>query len=147
MVTVEKYHHLSDTYEDGINYVYNMMVDYEKVVVEHGVLSLQEFMDEWNVIPRDAFADLSQGDIVYDCIGNKYQVAGNPWEDDYENLVIEASHVRPDGSIAPHPDMFAGGDLYYSPHYHNWAFTKPKQRKGDKKICPVLITNPVRPQN
>ena len=147
MVKVQKYHHTSDVYEDGTNYLYNMMIDYEKVVLDHGPLSLEDFMSEWNVIPRDAFGHLEQGDIVYDCVGNQYKVESDPWEDDYENLVVEAYHVRPNGSTAPNSDMFAGGDLYYLPHYHDWAFAKPKKPKGDTKICPILITSPVQPQS
>ncbi len=147
MVKVKKYLCSSDVYQDGLNYVYNMMIDYEKVVMDHGPLSLDDFMSEWNVIPRDAFEDLEQGDIVYDCVGNRFKVECGPWEDDYENLVVEAYLVKDDGSLAPYSDMFAGGDLYYLPHYHDWAFAKPKKTKGDTKICPILITSPVQPQS
>ena len=108
MIKLVQYLHRSDVYEDGINYVYNMMIDYEKVVTEHSAMSLKEFLNAWNVIPRDAFAHLESGDIVYDCVGNQYKVEDDVWEDDYDNLVVNAYHVRPNGDIAPTADTFVG---------------------------------------
>ena len=147
MIKLVPYMHTSDVYEDGINYVYNMMIDYEKVVTEHGATPLKEFLNAWNVIPRDAFGYLETGDIVYDCVGNSYKVDGDVWEDDYENLVVNAYHVRPNGDTAPTADTFVGGDLYYKPFYHDASILTPKKSKGESKICPILITSQAQPQS
>ena len=147
MIKLVQYLHRSDVYEDGINYVYNMMIDYEKVVTEHSAMSLKEFLNAWNVIPRDAFAHLESGDIVYDCVGNQYKVEDDVWEDDYDNLVVNAYHVRPNGDIAPTADTFVGGDLYYKPFYHDASILAPKKSKGESKICPILITSQAQPQS
>lgn len=150
MINVVHYSHPSDVYDDGLNYVYNMMLDYEKIVVEHETLTITDFLKEWNVIPREAFGKLDVGDIVYDCVGNAYTIIESPWEDDQNDVyVTNVYEVKSDGSLNnKFEQTFSSGDLYYSPHYHDWAFLKSKKTKGDsKRLCPILITNQVQPQS
>lgn len=140
-----KYECPSDVYEDGLNYVFALMLDYEKVVTEIDTLTVMKFLNDWNIITKDDFANLKIGDTVYDCDGRKYIVSEEPTMNEQDDEYVVAVKLPEDSGDLE--SFFVSGDLYHAPFCHDWVLTKPRKKKGDNTICPILITSQAQPQN
>lgn len=151
MTELMHYKHIYEVHDDGQEYVFSLLCDYEEVVVERGALTISEFLKGWNIIPMKAFNELQKGDVVYDQYGEKYLVDTEHATFNYRKcediLQISAHHCTDDDeNSANSRKPFFSGELYYTPYHHDWIKFKPKKIEGDK-ICPILIINQVQHQS
>ena len=136
---------LSDiAYNESSNYLYSLICDYEKFILQYGAIALKDYIPTWTCIPKNVFWKLEENDIFYDCCGNQYIVIDAPFESEDENdYYIECVMIHPDGTRDKTSQMFQTGDVYSEPVVNtkqNFMKLKPK---GEDKICPVLITSQV----
>jgi hypothetical protein len=136
---------------NGTNYIYNLLYDYEKYVKDYGYVDLNSFIQEWTCIPYMYFAKLCAGDIVYLCNGEKYIIADESYRcDDDTCLYIEAIKAQDDGTfdISDISETMISGDLYYAPVIHrDYLWKKKIKKESEEKLCPILITRTNQLQN
>ena len=60
---------LESIYNEGKNYLYNLIADYYKAISSFGFIALEDFIHSWNCIPLVAFSNLPIGATVYDYNG------------------------------------------------------------------------------
>ena len=130
------------------NYLYSLLCDYEKFILDYGVISLKEYITTWTCIPRNKFWELEDGDTFYDCCGNMYEAMDAPFESEDENdFYIECALIRPDGIRDKTTQMLQTGDVYSKPVVNTRQYYTKLKPKGEEKLCPILITNQVPLQN
>lgn len=134
---------LSDVHDNGPNYMYALIYDYEEYVSKFGYISISVFLHGWSCIPRSLFTFLSSGDIVYDPQGRRYRIIGSPYQssDDETTVFIEAAHIREDNAISSTTEILSSGDIYFEPFVHyDFQWKKQQLKESEEKPCPILIT-------
>lgn len=134
--------HISDVHDNGPNYMYSLICDYEKYVSDFGYVSINTFLHGWSCIPRKFFMNLQPGCHVYDPNGICYRVVECPYEaEDEINYYVEVVHIRDDGTISSTTEILSTGDLYGEPHVHyDYQWKKHQLKESEEKACPILIT-------
>lgn len=143
---------LSDVADNGPNYMYSLLCDYEQYVKDFGYIDVKVFLQQWTCITFKSFEQLITGDIVYNCTGVKYIVMDESYESDDENILyIEATKVKKDGTFDKTGfanETFMTGDLYTLPIQHkDYSWRKKKRKESEEPLCPILITKTNQLQN
>ena len=142
---------LGDVWNNGANYMYSLLCDYERYIKNYGYITVNDFLLQWTCITYDSFASLHVGDIVYDPSGTKYIVMERPWESDDETyLCIEVTTVNKDGTFdrtGSSNETLHTGDLYNEPVTHRDYLWKIRKKESEEALCPILITKTNQPQS
>ena len=136
--------------DEGKHYLYNLIVDYYKVISSFGFMTLEDFIHGWNCIPWAAFSNLAIGATVYDYNGKPYKTIDYAYEsDDEESLYVECAPIDDKGFMdTEHTEIMTCGYLYASPYVNDvYRYMTKKKRKDGEKICPILITKTKQLQN
>ena len=130
---------LSDISNDGSNYMYSLISDYDYYVQSFGYISVPEFIQKWNCMNRKDFQQLKPGDIFYTPNGDMYEAIDYAYEsDDEQYLNVEC--VRK--GTNEEPEVLSSGDVYIAPIVHDDIRWKKRiQRKEVEKLCPILISS------
>lgn len=140
--------HICDVYDNGPNYMFSLICDYEKYVKEFGYISITTFLHGWSCIPRNQFQFLSSGERVYDPQGRCYQVIEDARETDDESYVVEVAMVKAGGIISDLTQTLSTGDLYSEEFVHyDYQWKKQQLQESEEKPCPILITKTSQPQS
>ena len=135
---------LESIYNEGKNYLYNLIADYYKAISSFGFIALEDFIHSWNCIPLVAFSNLPIGATVYDYNGKPYKTVDYAceYDDDEASLYVECAPIDDEGFMdTEHAEIIACGYLYTSPYVNDvYRYTTKKKRKDGEKICPILIT-------
>ena len=141
---------LESIYDEGKNYLYNLIADYYKAISSFGFMALEDFIHGWNCIPWAAFSNLAIGATVYDYNGKPYKTVDYTYEsDDEESLYVECAPIDDKGFMdTEHTEIMTCGYLYASPYVNDvYRYMTKKKRKDGEKICPILITKTKQLQN
>ena len=146
------WNHLSDVYDNGANYMYSLLCDYDKYMQNYGYISLQDFLPSWTCIPHQVFSHLTIGDTVYLPNGAEYIVMDDAYvSDDEIHLYIEITPLKADGSFddtGSSNETAQSGDLYKMPVTHSdYTWKKKKIESEGPPLCPILITKTNQHQN
>lgn len=137
---------LSDVTENGANYMYSLMCDYERYIHSFGYIPVAVFIKGWTCITYKEFEALVPGDIVFTPQGIKYITVDYPYEsDDETHLYIEVVVLKDDGSYddtGHSNEVLQSGDLYSdSVTHHDYRRRKLRLNKeSEEPLCPILIT-------
>ena len=146
------WNHLSDVYDNGANYMYSLLCDYDKYMQHYGYISLQDFLPSWTCITRKSFSQLSIGESVYAPNGQEYIIMDEVYESEDETyLYVEVAQVRKDGTFDDtglSNEILQSGDLYKMPVTHfDYTWKKKKIESEGPPLCPILITKTNQHQN
>lgn len=135
-------------YTHGKNYLYSLIVDYERYMVDFGFIPVAKFITGWTCIPPHIFKALKPTDRVYNYKGEPMIVVDEPYtyNEDEESWYIEVCSVDEDGNESKTSFMMDIGELYSYNVIHmdyNYKNIKPK----GEQLCPILITETKQPQN
>lgn len=129
--------------EDGLGYMYSLILDYEQYVVEYGAkTTINDFLKGWTCIPLDKFQQLKVGDIVYTSDGNRYKVTEEPCLADSEDFwyigaVVDLGNER----YSKTTEMLESGYVYLENMTHvDYKWRKSLKQLEEIKNCkPILI--------
>lgn len=135
---------LSDVSDNGSNYLYSLVCDYERYVKNFGFIPIGLFIQGWTCITYKQFEALNIGDIVYTPQGVAYVVTDEPYESDDEiHLYVECSAMKSDGTYddtGNNVDVLQSGDIYYTDVTHEDYKRKLIKSESEEPLCPILIT-------
>jgi hypothetical protein len=132
--------HICDVHDNGPNYLFGLICDYEEYVRNFGYVSISSFLHGWSCIPSAIFEFLSPGENVYDSFGKCYRIIDHPRETD-NGYVVEVTMVKDDGTITDLTQTLSSGDIYSEPHVHyDYQWKKHQLKESEEKPCPILIT-------
>ena len=141
-------HNVADVCDNGPNYMYSLICDYEKYIKSFGVIPINIFLKGWTCIQYVDFSNFRIGDTVYTANGDEYEIIDIPYESDDEvNLYVEVRHIRKDGKISSTTDILQTGDIYFASVVHKDYYRKKIKRENEEPLCPILITKTNQPQN
>lgn len=135
-------------YDNGHEYSFSLLLDYEKYIETFDYVSLIEFLKGWTCITRYCFENLEIDNIIYSATGQKYRVISTPCYDEYNEPWVKAVEIDKNGTEREYPESIYAGTAYSRevPHV-NYLYKNRIIREGDKPICPILITKTKTPQN
>lgn len=129
--------------ENGLSYMYNLVLDYEQYVVEYGAKStINDFLKGWTCIPIDRFEQLKVGDIVYTSNGYKYKIIEGPyWGEDESYMYVTAVVDLGNEQYSKTEEILESGCVYLENMTHvDYKWRKSlKQLEEIKKCKPILI--------
>ena len=135
-------------YDNGPNYSFNLLLDYEEYMESYGFTTIVEFLKGWTCINRYSFENLQIDDIIYDATGCQYKVVGEVIWDDYNIPYVDAKQIYADREESSYAQAIHAGDAYYDSKVHtDYHYKRKTFRQGDEPICPILITKTNQPQN
>lgn len=141
----------NDVSYNGANYLYSVLLDYERYIRDFGYIPLDDFIKDWKCVTYKAFSELRPGDFVYTPYGHRYKVIEEAYEsDDETSLYIEVAEEKEDGSFdesGRSNQIVQTGDVYSENVIHEHYRWKQKIRRGEEKLCPILITKTNQPQS
>ena len=134
-----EYTRLGDIYENGNSYIYSLLSDYSRYVVDfQECIDVNDFIKGWNCICRENFSNLEPGDNVYDARGVMYKVTDTPYDSsDSDDMYIEVMY-NDEKNNNYQTEELSLGELYSSPFKHTkYAISKiiGKDKKGSNNIC------------
>ena len=142
---------IGDVSNNGANYMYSLLCDYERYIKDFGYITVQEFLPLWTCITYKSFAKLQVGDSVYLPGGIELIVMDDPFEsDDETSLYVEVVQVKEDGTFddtGNSNEVLNTGDLYSSPVPHKDYLWRKIKKESEELLCPILITKTNQPQN
>lgn len=138
----------SEVFDNGHEYTFSLLLDYEKYIEKFGYVSLSKFLKGWTCIARNYFENLKIDDIIYNETGQKHKVISDVYSDDYNELYVEAVELDENGEEHEYPYSIYAGTAYSRevPHI-DYLYKNRIIREGDKPLCPILITKTNQPQS
>lgn len=137
---------ISYVFDCGPEYMYSLLIDYEKYVKSFGFIPVQDFLEGWKCIaPGSALGELNAGDFVYTDNGSKYKVYDVFISDD-DLPYVDAYPELDDGSTLKVSTTFPAGTVYSEKVTHKDYYWK-KIKEREESICPILITKTNQPQS
>jgi hypothetical protein len=141
---------LSDVLDNGPNYMYSLLCDYERYIKNFGFIPVELFLSDWTCITYKNFELLGPGDIVYTPQGVPYVIVDSPYESDDEvSLYIEAVKMNDDGSYddtGRYNELLQTGDIYEDNITHK-DYARKRKKESEEPLCPILITKTNQPQS
>ena len=143
---------LSDVSDNGPNYMYSLLCDYERYIKNFGFIPVELFLSNWTCVTYKKFELLGPGDIVYTPQGVPYVIVDDPYESDDEvSLYVEAVKMNDDGSYddtGRYNEVLQTGDIYEDNITHkDYARKSLKRKESEEPLCPILITKTNQPQS
>ena len=148
MVIKERYAYNRDVFKDGYNMFQSLIIDYETYInSSQSFITVHNFITYWNIIKKENFSKLEINDIVYNCLGDAYEIYKLP-EIVRDIFGCKLYRVATINCSTGRLQNFSEGELYFNPNYvSNKINSVTNKRKEDKKICPILITKTNQHQN
>ena len=135
-------------YSHGKDYLYGLLIDYERYVHDFGYIPISQFIEGWTCIPPSIFDKLRKTDRVFDYNGDALIICENPYTYGEDNVTyVTVTPVNEDGTIdASNTYSLNSGELYSYNVIHMDYFYKTIKAKGEP-LCPILITKTSQPQS
>lgn len=92
---------ISTITQESHRYLCSFLYDYEKFILNYGVISIEDFLKTWTCLSNAQIAKLKIGDHIFDYKGIEYEVinTGLNVPDEYGIMYIEVSPLTGNNSV------------------------------------------------